>query len=73
MNGFSHQKWFIFYFSPIGIRPVLGRFNVGPVCLRSNFAPGDGQEATPKGLHSEATPTPKTRPPVGNRPLRVTV
>ena len=22
MNGFSPQKWFIFYFSPIGIRPL---------------------------------------------------
>ena len=33
--------------------------SVPSLCLRSSFAPGDGQKATPKGLHSEATSTPK--------------
>ena len=33
--------------------------SVPSLCLRSNFAPGGGQKATPKGLHSEATSPPK--------------
>ena len=67
MNGFSPQKWFIFYFFTLSTadpRPQPLRVHCGlsvpSICLRSSFAPGGGQKATPKGLHSEATPTPKT-------------
>ena len=66
MSGFSRQSGLFFYFSPIGIRPLtsaIGRVrcssSVPSLCLRSTFAPGGGQKATPKRLHSEATPTPK--------------
>ena len=34
-------------------------FALTSLCLRSNFAPEGGQKATPKGLHSEASSTPK--------------
>ena len=73
MNGFSRQKWFIFYFFTLSTadpRPQPLRVQCGSsvpsLCLRSSFAPGGGQKATPKGLHSEATPTPN--PPVSRRP-----
>ena len=70
MNGFSRQKWFIFYFSPIGIRPVLGRFNVGPVCLRSAFAltslPKVDKKRPRKGSTAKQPRPPN--PPASRRP-----
>ena len=66
MNGFSPQKWFIFYFFTLSTadpRPQPLRVHCGSsvpsLCLRSNFAPEGGQKATPKRLHSKATSTPK--------------
>ena len=73
MNGFSRQKWFIFYFSPIGIRPstpTLGAFAVAPVCLRSAFALASLPEADKKRSQKGSTakqPRPPN-PPISRRP-----
>ena len=56
LNSFSTPSGSDPYPQPLRVHC---RSSVPSLCLRSSFAPGDGQKATPKGLHSEATSTPK--------------
>ena len=64
--AFRPKSGLFFYFftlsaadpRPLPLR-VQCRSSVPSLCLRSNFAPEGGQKATPRRLHSEATPTPK--------------
>ena len=56
LNSFSTPSGSYPYPQPLRVHC---RSSVPSLCLRSSFAPEGGQKATPKGLHSEATSTPK--------------